>query len=187
MLNKESINKIVKKINWKVMLIIQVVIIYLLSLVGYHTSRMPVSFDKFLHNTGLWRVYGYKNYSLEGVMEIYDSDRNEVYFYEELNGIVTEMEGNNLAISNVHGEKIRLEDYEELRVCYIGGFMAHIEDNITTYTKFEDGNSECVRVDPDKDFARFQVGDFVKLMVDGRYLIAEDSYKIDLIKLTVMD
>lgn len=49
-------------IFWVIVLIVQVLLLYGITWYGYHNSHLPYWFDNVVQSSGLWRIYGKKEY-----------------------------------------------------------------------------------------------------------------------------
>ncbi len=167
--NKKSV-KVSKPNFWVVLFFLQLIFLYVLTLWGYHNSKMPWEFDRFLHRTGLWRVYGYKEYGLNEMRQVYSERPNEVEVYEGFSGFVSERKKDLLVIKRMGEKDVKIEDFSAFEVCYIVG-------EADSFYEFED--SVCV----ENEVSAINSGDFVLIETEGRYLVKEDEYKVDLVKM----
>ncbi|MBN2100332.1 hypothetical protein JW710_00340 [Candidatus Dojkabacteria bacterium] len=101
-----------KPLFWVILIVVNLLVIYLSLLWGYQTSRLSSSFDNFVQESGIWRLFGQKNYN-EGAF-IFDPSLNISH-----HSIKVDAYSGYLNKVNIEGEKIVLilnsqnkEDFE---------------------------------------------------------------------------
>lgn len=99
-------NRFTKLFNNKIILIfgiiIQLPLIYGLTYWGYHSSRLPYWFDNFVQRTGIWRIYGEKEYGEEPFENLFwfdprldiVKDSLILHRYEGYPGKIEQIDGN---------------------------------------------------------------------------------------------
>jgi hypothetical protein len=103
-------------------------VLYGLTYWGYHSSRLPYSFDNFVHRTGLWRMYGAKTYEPVTIGEFVTmvdprltSVADETVIRHVVEGAVMEFEKGETSVSDI---KVALAEGED--VVFRGDY--HVEN-----------------------------------------------------------
>ncbi len=169
--NKKSV-KVSKPNFWVVLFFLQLIILYFITRWGYHNSKMPWEFDRFLHRSGLWHVYGYKEYGLNEIRQVYGKNPGEVEVYEEFQGFLTKAEKDILVLGSMKENTVNIKDYSSLEICYF-------KEQASSFSEIDTDESICIP----SEYMDLRGFDFVKIKTEGRYLVESDEYKIDLVKL----